>query len=58
MGRIGWLVLGVGAGIFLGKYVFSLPWPQARIADLQDYIDPINPEADSPVELEANRQGY
>jgi len=54
MGRIGWLVVGIGAGVFLGKFVFSLPWSQAHIADLQDWIDPINPESDAPIEIEGS----
>jgi hypothetical protein len=54
MGKVGWVVLGGFAGILLGKFVFSLPWPAARVADLQDFIDPINPEVDEPIEIEGN----
>lgn len=57
MGKVGWVVLGGFAGILVGKFVFSLPWPSARVADLQDWLDPINPEGDAPIDFEGTPIG-
>lgn len=47
MGKVGWVIVGAGAGILFGKFLFSLPQSQVLVAKVQDKLDPIEvPEFD------------